>query len=279
MAASVWSRCTSTSPFCVSIVRSLADTMPPVTVGSAPRSSALPIATTGSPTRIASESPIVSGTRSVRVDAQHRQVGAWVGGDQLGRFRGAVVEGHGDLCGALDHVVVRDDVAVGRPHEARSRRLALDALTEQVGLGDGRVDRDDRRPHRDHEVVHARSLRHHGHGGGGLGRRLLGHRRHRRGRRRRSAVVAGTVDEHDAADGRGRDRHTGGDPGREPASRPPWRARVGAGAPTMSGSVGGRSGDSPVTGSACGAAEPGCGVIRSVMVGGPFGRDARSVRG
>ena len=59
MAASVWMRCSRRS-FSASIVRSMADTMPRVTVGPPGRARALPMATTSSPTRMVDDRPRVT---------------------------------------------------------------------------------------------------------------------------------------------------------------------------------------------------------------------------
>ena len=64
IAASVWIRSSSTVPSGALIDRPVCETIPVVTLGSAPRLSALPIATTSSPTRRSLEEPSSAGTAS-----------------------------------------------------------------------------------------------------------------------------------------------------------------------------------------------------------------------
>ena len=52
------------------------------------------------------------------VDLHHRHVGQRVGADHLGGELTPVEQPDGDLLGAFDHVVVGEDVAVGRDDEA-----------------------------------------------------------------------------------------------------------------------------------------------------------------
>jgi hypothetical protein len=71
------------------------------------------------------------------VDAQHREVGALVAQHQLGRELAAVGQHHGDLVGALDHVMVGHHQAAGIDDDPGAERvlgaLALPAeVTEAV---------------------------------------------------------------------------------------------------------------------------------------------------
>ena len=96
--------------------------MPAVTVRSSPNG--LPIATTGSPTCTASESASCKRRERLRgqVDLQQGEVGGGVDADE-GRLHGlAIREADLDLLGALDDVVVGDDVAVLVDHEAGAER-------------------------------------------------------------------------------------------------------------------------------------------------------------
>ena len=101
-------------PSSSAMVRSEAETMPVVTVGLPPRPRALPMATTSSPTRRASEEPSSAATRSLdALDPQHGHVVVGEGADQLGAHGRAVEEGHRDLVGALDDVGVGEDEPLG----------------------------------------------------------------------------------------------------------------------------------------------------------------------
>ena len=59
----------------------------------------------------------------VGLHLQHGQVAALVVADDAGRQHGAVIHGDGDVGGAVDHVVVGDDRAVGVDQEARPAGL------------------------------------------------------------------------------------------------------------------------------------------------------------
>ena len=92
--------------------------MPRVTVSPPSSASALPIATTSSPTCTSSESPSVDGREPGGVDLEHREVARRRCARAPRRRRDRAVGEHRlDLVGALDHVVVGDDDAVGRDHE------------------------------------------------------------------------------------------------------------------------------------------------------------------
>ena len=97
--------------------------MPAVTVRSRPNG--LPIATTASPTSTRVESASVSGVSALGagVDLEQRDVRRRVAADE-GRLQRVVVrEPHLDRGGAVDDVVVRDDVPFLVEHEARAERL------------------------------------------------------------------------------------------------------------------------------------------------------------
>ncbi len=86
------------------------------------------------------------------VDLQHRQVRGRIRADDRRPDRVLVREADLDARGALDDVIVRDDVAVLVDHEARPERLlclARDGIAEDVDAGlpvRGRGDLDDARP-------------------------------------------------------------------------------------------------------------------------------------
>ena len=61
--------------------------------------------------------------QATRVDLDDGDVGVGIGADHLGRELTLVVQLHGDLVGAGDDVVVREDVAVARDDESRARAL------------------------------------------------------------------------------------------------------------------------------------------------------------
>ena len=141
MAASVWIRFSSVV-WPSSSVRPLADTMPVVTVGVSPRASALPMATTWSPTCMASEDPRVAGTRSVVVaQADEGDVVARRGADEVGADRALVAQLDLDDVGAVDDVRVGQHQPVGGDDHAR----AGGERDHLVAAGLAELDRDDRR--------------------------------------------------------------------------------------------------------------------------------------
>ena len=144
IAASVWTTFSSTAPFGSGTSRPSAETTPAVTVGPPSRPSALPIATTHSPTRSWLESPSRSvGSGSPRaVDLDHGQVGLRVAADQPGVVGAAVRQRDPDLLRALDDVVVGDDEA-GRVDD-RARADAALRLGAERALGRGRAHGDER---------------------------------------------------------------------------------------------------------------------------------------
>ena len=94
------------------ISRSLADTIPLVTLGSPPRLRALPMATTGSPTSRLALEPSMAGVRSVRSAWMRAMSSAVEAPTRVGLGRGAVVEADRDVAaGALDDVGVGEDRA------------------------------------------------------------------------------------------------------------------------------------------------------------------------
>ena len=109
--ASVWITWSIVKPFGAVTARWTALTMPAVTVRSRPNG--LPIATTGSPTRTASESPRRSGASAVASTSTLRTARSVEG--SLPTSVAVSVSWLEKLTsisvGALDHVVVRDDVA------------------------------------------------------------------------------------------------------------------------------------------------------------------------
>ena len=117
-------------------------TAPGATAGVPPVPPALPSATTLSPTLTVEESPVDA---VVSPDApeswQHRDVLRLVIAHH-GRLVGLAVAdvGDADRGGAVDHVVVGEDLAVGRQHDAGALRGRL-LIAERGGdVDDGRVD-------------------------------------------------------------------------------------------------------------------------------------------
>ena len=108
--------------------------MPAVTVPPSPNG--LPIAITGSPTRTLSESAkVAERQRSSAVDLDQREVGVRILADHLGRQLAAVLQGDGDLVGAVDDVVVGDDQAVVVDDEAGAHRGRRQARAKPGGIG------------------------------------------------------------------------------------------------------------------------------------------------
>ncbi len=52
------------------------------------------------------------------VDFDNSKIGQRIGADQLGRQHATVGHGHADVHRAVNHVVVRDDVPIGRDDDA-----------------------------------------------------------------------------------------------------------------------------------------------------------------
>ncbi len=89
-----------------------------------PRPNGLPIAITGSPIRILSESPnFTAGSGLSWLHAQHGEVDLRVLADDLSLEPEPVAEDHRDLVGVTDDVVVGDDDTGGVDHEAGAGRL------------------------------------------------------------------------------------------------------------------------------------------------------------
>ena len=103
--------------------RSRAETMPAVTVP--PRPNGLPIASTQSPTRGLSESPNWTAGSGLSVLTFSSAMSVLASRPTTFAFSvRVVVQDHGDLVGAVDHVVVGDDVAGRIDDEARAERGA-----------------------------------------------------------------------------------------------------------------------------------------------------------
>ena len=142
------------------------------------------------------------------VDLQYRNIGIGVGADDLGGELTAVEQADGNLVGALDHMVVGEDVAVlghdepgtaallelgpaagleERLHALRNTRVALRLRVLLLGMG--RLDEHDAGPdrfgHRGEGIAEVLQRRGAGNGRGlrrgveGLGRRLAGAGRNR----------------------------------------------------------------------------------------------------
>ena len=83
--------------------------------------------------------------------AQHRQIGGSILGDDLGVDAVAIDQRDLDACGALHHVLVGQQVAIGRDDNARAAARIDDAA--MPGAPD---------VHADHRRPHALDHRHHG---------------------------------------------------------------------------------------------------------------------
>ena len=59
----------------------------------------------------------------VTLDLDDRKVGQRIGADHLGRKNPAIAHGDANVGGAIDHVVVGDDVAVGRDDHAAAQSV------------------------------------------------------------------------------------------------------------------------------------------------------------
>jgi hypothetical protein len=134
IAASVWTAPEIENPLGAWIVRFRPETMPPDGDG---RLARLEVAG-------AAERDRLEAARDLRrVDADHREVGGAVGAEQLDRD-GVAVLAEADLQrgGAVDDVLVGDDVALVVDHEARPGGLAvlLVGLDEDDAGGDAAVD-------------------------------------------------------------------------------------------------------------------------------------------
>ena len=109
--------------------------MPEVTDGPPISARGFPIATAMSPIVRAAGSPMSIGVRSALSDPEHCYVGQRVGPDDLRRVSGPIGEDHGHLLGALDDVVVGDQVSVEsrRPRRClRSRRASPSTSTATI---------------------------------------------------------------------------------------------------------------------------------------------------
>ena len=125
-----------------SMIRSKAEMIPRVTLGDAPRLSALPIATTSSPTRISDEFPSCAG---VRLLAPCTRTNATSASGKLPidvrGVLGAVVERDAHGLGSGHDVGVGEDVAIGADDHTGAGTAGLSGRgTALVG-----VDRDHRR--------------------------------------------------------------------------------------------------------------------------------------
>ena len=122
MAASVWmKKPRSVMP---TWVRATAETMPLVTVWPTPKG--LPMASTRSPTSMPSESASkasVGKLLALGIDAQHGQIGALVMGHDSGLELAPVAKHDGDILGAVHHMLVGDDQAVGGDDDAGAERI------------------------------------------------------------------------------------------------------------------------------------------------------------
>ena len=96
--------------------------------------SGLPIAHTHSPTRSDSESPSGATGRFLRVDLDQRDVGVGIDAEHARLQAAAVGKLHHDPLGVLDHVVVRQDLAVALDDEAAARLRADRARSLRSGI-------------------------------------------------------------------------------------------------------------------------------------------------
>ena len=135
MDASVWTKSKSVRSPALKF-RCTAETTPVVTVCERPNG--LPIAMTVSPVRRSSERPIVDERQPLlRLELQHGEVGGRIGPHHLRDELAPVEQAHPEAGAALDDVVVREDVAVGRDDDARAERgdrvaLAVARALEEV---------------------------------------------------------------------------------------------------------------------------------------------------
>ena len=140
IAASVWIESLMVNFVLPSIARWSALTMPPVTVSSSPKG--LPIATTPSPTDAASSRRPRAG-RAPRRERRPRPGRSTCPRRRPGGVGLAVPEANLDRGGAVDHMIVRDDVAVGVVDPARALCLGRCRRRRPVGCSlDGLGDRD-----------------------------------------------------------------------------------------------------------------------------------------
>jgi hypothetical protein len=58
--------------------------------------------------------------RATLLDLQESEIGPLIGSDDGCRHGLAIVQGHGDLGGVLDDMIVRDNIAIGRDNESRA---------------------------------------------------------------------------------------------------------------------------------------------------------------
>ena len=124
-AASVWITSEIEKPLGAWIWRCLAETMPLVTVRSRPKG--LPIATTGSPTSVLSESPSSSAVRSFDSSTSRRATSEEGSAPTSSASRCSPSSPTSTVIsfGALDHVGVGEDVALVVDDEAGAARRAL----------------------------------------------------------------------------------------------------------------------------------------------------------
>ena len=111
------------------------------------------------------------GREALRLDLEHGDVAHGVRADELAGVLGAVRGRHGDGLGAVEHVRVRDDVAVGSEHDARAGAVfaaadvGMDADDGRQALGIHALQRERAAPG---------GLERHGHAGiGRRGRQLI----------------------------------------------------------------------------------------------------------
>ena len=90
--------------------------------------------------RLAAVAKLDEGQGLLRLDLQHRQIGRRIAPDQLGGIFFLVGHGHGDRIHrrpfgpGRHHMIVGDDVTVGRNQEARTQRLRLPCLRTPARL-------------------------------------------------------------------------------------------------------------------------------------------------
>ena len=120
MEASVWTKSKRVRSPALKF-RCTAETTPVVTVCERPNG--FPMAITVSPMRRPSERPSRrEGELLLRVELQDGEVGGRIGPDHLGEELAPVEEPDPEAGAALHHVVVREDVPVGRDDDARAER-------------------------------------------------------------------------------------------------------------------------------------------------------------
>ena len=101
------------------------------------------MARTMSPTRILAELPMVTEAKPGGGNLEHSDIGARIGADDLGFELALILQGDFDVGGAIDDVIIGQDVAVGADDHARAQavftllaRLLLSLPAATVGIAE-----------------------------------------------------------------------------------------------------------------------------------------------